>query len=111
MKRIALALFAAAGLAATAARADHLTVNGSVQFGPNQGPGYYRPAPPAPPTYYAPRGYWTEVAVNVWVPGRWVVGHDRWGRRVNVWEPAHTERRMQRVWVDARGRHDRHWNG
>lgn len=106
MKRIALALLAAAGLAATTARADRVTVNGSINIGSSYGaPGYYRPAPPA---YYAPaRGYWKDVFVDVWIPGCWVVRQDRWGRRYSVWEPGHHERRVQRVWVEGYGHHDR----
>ncbi len=113
MKRIAIALLAAAGLAATTARADHdsrVTVRGSITIGAPVAPVYVAPAPvyvPAP--RYAPpppaRGYWKEVTVKTWVPERWVVVHNRWGRPERVCEPGHFVYRTDRVWVD--GRNDR----
>lgn len=92
MKRIALALFAATGLAITAARADHLDVRGSINF---DAPGYYTPG------YAAPSGYWQDVSYNEWIPGHWEVRRNDWGRGYNVWEPGHYEIRTRRVWVDA----------
>jgi hypothetical protein len=123
MKRIALAFIAAAAFAAGSARADHVSVRGSISFG---SPGYYAPAPvyvaPSAPVYCAPapRGYWQNTEVKVWVPARWVTTYDRWGRPYNQIEPAHLESHIQRVWVDAdanrgwmHGRRDyrRGWNG
>ncbi len=108
MKHIALSLLAAAGLAVTSARADHVAVRGSISFG---APGY---VVPAPGYYYAPgydapaRGYWRNVAVNVWVPGHWDSGRDYMGNYVNRWEPGHYEVRTQRVWVDAYAGHEQH---
>jgi hypothetical protein len=116
MKRLAIALLAAAGLAASSARADHdsrVTVRGSIHVG---APIYSAPSPvcetPAP-VYYAPaphhhapaRGYWKEVVVKTWIPERWSVRHDRWGRPIRVCEPGHYAYRTDRIWVD--GRHDR----
>lgn len=110
MKHIALSLLAAAGLAVTSARADHVAVGGSITFG---SPGYYAPAP----GYYAPAysapvdGYWRDVPVNVWVPGHWESGRDYMGNYVNRWEPGHYVVRSQRVWVsgyEARREHE-HW--
>lgn len=105
MKHIALSLLAAAGLAVTSARADHVAVGGSITFG---SPGYVAPAPGyyGPgyygPGYYAPaNGYWRDVAVNVWVPGHWESGRDYMGNYVNRWDPGHYVVRSQRVWVNA----------
>jgi hypothetical protein len=121
MKRIAIALlFSAAALAANSARADT-----RVSVGINLGNPVYRPAPvvvapapvvvapapaycppPAAPVVYAPaRGYWKDVTVKTWVPERWVMSRDRFGRPVRVCEPGHFDYRTDRVWVD--GRNDR----
>ena len=114
MKRIALTLItAAAALAAHSARADT-----RVHVGVNLGGPVFRPAPPvvvyAPPppvvvtrapVVVAPRGYWKEVQVKTWVPERWFVRHNRWGRAERVCEPGYYTYRTDRVWVD--GRHDR----
>jgi hypothetical protein len=123
MKHIALSLLAVAGLAAGAtARADHVTVRGSIAIGNP----VYAPAPvyvtPAP-VYVAPRGYWRETAMNVWVPSQWAIRYDRFGRPTNYWQPGHYEVRNQRVWVEAdsryhhdgrweheRGEHEGYWN-
>lgn len=106
MKRIALALLAAAGLTATAARADRVDIRGSINLGgpayapTYTAPGYYVPAYPA-------RGYWREVTVPVLIPGRWITRHDAWGRHIRIWEPAHNEYRRERVWVEAGREHYR----
>lgn len=114
MKRIATALLAtAAALAATSARAET-----RVHIGVNVGAPVYRSAhvyspapvmdycPPEPAVVYAPapRGYWKDVTVKTWVPERWVMSTDRWGRSVRVCEPGHFVYRTERVWVD--GGHD-----
>lgn len=119
MKRIAIALLAtAAGLAATSARADT-----RVHIGVNVGGPAYRPAPPAvvvappPAVVYSPapvvvvppRGYWKDVQIKTWVPERWVMSRDRWGRSVRVCEPGYYTYTTQRVWID--GDRDRHDNG
>ncbi len=111
MKRIALALLAsAAALAATTARADT-----RVSIGVNLGAPVYTPAPsvvyapapvmraPAPAVVYAPpaRGYWKDVTVKTWVPERWVMSRDRWGRPIRVCEPGHFAFTTNRVWVDT----------
>lgn len=120
MKRIAIALLATVGLAAVhSARADT-----QVRIGVNVGVPVYRPAPPpavvvAPAPAYCPppapvvvapaRGYWKDVQVKTWVPERWVVRHNRWGRPERYCEPGYYTYTTQRVWVDAhdhRG-HDR----
>jgi hypothetical protein len=110
MKRIALAVLAAAGLTASVARADHdsrVTVRGSVTIG---APVYSAPVPvyaPAPvyaptPVYTAPaRGYWKDVTVKTWVPERWVMTRNHWGRPVRVFEPGYFAYRTDRVWVDT----------
>jgi hypothetical protein len=105
MKRIALSLLAVAGLTTgTLARADHVDVRGSINFGTpiyNE-PRYAAPVyAPSAPVYVAPRGYWQETAVNVWIPSHWVARHDRFGRSINYWEPGHYEVQTQRVWIDA----------
>jgi hypothetical protein len=110
MSRITFALLAtAAALAAgSAARADT-----RVSIGVNVGP-VYRPAPPvvayvpAPTVVVAPRGYWKEVQVRTWVPERWIVRHNRWGRAERICEPGHYVYHTDRVWVATNDRHDRH---
>jgi hypothetical protein len=111
MKHLTLALVATvAALAATSARADT-----RVSIGINLGLPVYRPAPPtvvvAPPAYthsrapvvVAPaRGYWKEVVVKTWVPERYVVRHNRWGRPERIREPGYYAYRTERVWVDGR---------
>lgn len=103
MKTIALSLLAVLGLAATSARADHVTVQGSINLGvPQPAPVYY-----GAPNYYSPAGYWRDVAVNVWIPAHWVSRSDSYGRAINYYEPAHYEVRTQRVWVSAYADRDR----
>jgi hypothetical protein len=125
MKRIAIALVvSAAALAASSARADT-----RVQIGVNIGaPAYRRSAPvivnaPAPTVVYAPptvvyapppavivappRGYWKEVQVKTWVPERWVVRTNRWGRAERYCEPGYYTYHTDRVWVDGRSDHGR----
>ena len=110
MKRITIALLATvAALAATSARADT-----RVSIGVNVGVPAYRPAPPvvayapAPTVVVAPsRGYWKEITVKTWVPERWVVRHNRWGRPERYCEPGYYTYRTDRVWVDGRGHDDR----
>ena len=121
MKRFAIALLVtAAALAASSARA-HTNVSIGVRFGTPAvvpapvvipaAPVFAAPAPaycppPVAPVYYAPaRGYWKDVTVKTWVPERWFMSRDRWGRPVRVCEPGYYTYRTDRVWVD--GRHDR----
>jgi hypothetical protein len=121
MKTITFSLLTLlAGFAATAARAEHrVHVGIHVNSGPAYGatvPTYYPPAPVVvAPTYspvynpvvVAPRGYWQDVTVKTWIPGRWTHSRDRWGRPVRVFEPAHYAYTTNRVWVDGRDyRHD-----
>ena len=116
MKITALTVLATAVLAAGSARAET-----HVRIGVNVGAPVYRsPAPivVAPPVAYAPppvvvvapspRGYWKEVPVKTWVPERWVVRHNRWGRPERYCEPGYYTYTTQRVWVDSRDnrRHD-----
>ncbi|MES2692144.1 MAG: hypothetical protein V4773_01640 [Verrucomicrobiota bacterium] len=120
MKRIAIALIATAA-AALAANTAHAGTD--VRIGVNIGGPSYRPAPPvvvarpptvvyAPPVVVAPsRGYWKDVTVKTWVPERWVVRHNRWGRSERVCEPGYYTYTTNRVWVDGRNDrfdHDRH---
>lgn len=112
MKRLALALLATAGLATTGARAGHdsrVVVHADISIGAPayRAPSHYVHAP----RHYAPsRGYWKEVVVKTWVPERWVVRHDRWGRPFRHCEPGYFVYHTNRVWVDddcapvARGR-------
>lgn len=99
MNHITLAFLAACSLAAVPARADHVTFQGSVNFGtpgyvaPN--PGYYAPG------YYAPSGYWRDVPVNVWVPPHWEVRTNVFGQSYNEYEPGQYVTRVQRVWVNG----------
>ena len=110
MKRIAFALLAtaAAALAVNSARADT-----RVSIGVNLGGPSYRPAPtvvyaPPPAVVVAPsRGYWKDVQVKTWVPERWVVRHNRWGRAERVCEPGYYTYTTNRVWVDGRSDHGR----
>ena len=53
--------------------------------------------------YRNDEGYWREVAVQVWVPGCWIVERDYYGRACRRYSEAHYERRNNRVWVT----HDR----
>lgn len=113
MKRITIALLAtAATLAVASARADT-----RFSIGVNIGVPTYRPAPPTvvyappPPAVCPPavvvapaRGYWKDVTVKTWVPERWVVSRDRWGRPVRHCEPGYYAYRTERVWVEAPGR-------
>ncbi len=113
MKRIALALFAAAGLAVSAARADNVRISGTIHFGT---PVYNAPAycPPPAPLYCpptAPAGYWRDQTVEVWVPGHWTTRRDHHGRVVSFWEPPHKECRTQRVWVDSYAVRDPRYRG
>ncbi|HVS50922.1 MAG TPA: hypothetical protein VHD62_01110 [Opitutaceae bacterium] len=115
MKPIALALVVTlAGLGATAARADysHVSVDFGIAARPNYtAPAYYPPGTtiiaPAPRYDYAPvaGGHWENVSVKTWVPGRWVVTRDRWGRSYRSFENGYYAFRTERVWVD--GRHER----
>ena len=107
MKRITIALLAtAAMLTVASARADT-----RFSIGVNIGVPTYRPAPPT--VVYAPppavvvtpaRGYWKDVAVKTWVPERWVVSRDRWGRPVRHCEPGYYAYRTERVWVETHER-------
>lgn len=112
MKRITIALLAtAATFAVASARADT-----RFSIGVNIGVPTYRSAPPtvvyAPPVAVCPpaavvapaRGYWKDVAVKTWVPERWVVSRDRWGRPVRHCEPGYYAYRTERVWVETHGR-------
>jgi hypothetical protein len=97
MKRIALAFIAAAGLAVTAARADHVDVRASINLGR---PAYVTPVQmPIYGPVYDGRGYWQDVSTRVWVPPHWEVTYDYYGRRFNQWQPGHYEMRNNRVWV------------
>lgn len=105
MNRITIALLAAASLAALPARAGHdsrVSISGHIHLGA-PAPVYVAPnhCPPAP-TYYTPaRGYWKDVVVKTWVPERWIVRHDRWGRPYRTCEPGYFAYRTERVWVDG----------
>lgn len=105
MKRITIALLAAASLAALPARASHdsrVIISGNVHIN-SAAPVYHAPAYcPPPAVHYAPaRGYWKDVVVKTWVPERWVVRHDRWGRPFRACEPGYFAYRTERVWVDG----------
>jgi len=127
MNRLAIALVvSAAAFAASSAHADS-----RVRIGVSVGsPSYYTPAPvavyaPAPTVVYAPpptavvapaRGYWTDVQVRTWVPERWMVRTNRWGRAERFCEPGHYVYHTERIWVDGRPDHrpgyaynDRRW--
>ncbi len=47
------------------------------------------------------RGYWKEVVVETWVPARWDIRQDRWGREVRTYRPGYMSRRVNRVWVSG----------
>ncbi len=106
MKTIALALLvSAAAVATSSARADT-----RISFGLNVSLPAYGVVPPAvdyapPPTIVyapvAPRGYWEEVVVKIWIPERIVIAHNRWGRAERVCEPGYFTYRTDRVWIEA----------
>lgn len=98
MKRIALALFAAAGLAASVAHADS-RFSATVHI--SNGPSVSHVAPM--PVRHG--GHWRDISYQVWVPPHWAVRHDRWGHPVRVWMPGHYETRVRREWVASYGRH------
>lgn len=50
----------------------------------------------------APRGYWRDVTVKTWIPERWVMTRNRWGRAVRIFEPGYFTCSTSRMWVDAR---------
>lgn len=113
MKRITLALLTGTALLA----AHSLRADTQIRIGVNLGGRDCPPAPrvivaPAPTVIYAPppavvvaapRGYWQEVEVKTWVPERWVVRHNRWGRAERVCEPGYYTYSTQRVWVESPG--------
>ena len=49
----------------------------------------------------APRGYWRDVTVKTWIPERWVMTRNRWGRAVRIFEPGYFTCSTSRMWVDA----------
>jgi hypothetical protein len=114
MKTIALLLTTALAGFATTARADHgrIDVGVGVTFGTPRVAPIYVPAP-----HYRPaRGHWENVTVKSWVPARWIVTRDRWGRPHRVLQNGYYTYRTERVWVEGgrplygySGRHD--WNG
>ena len=73
-------------------------------------PAYCAPAVPVVVEYRRPeepRGYWREVVVKTWVPARWVVSHNYFGRAHRRLEPGYFAYRTDRVWVDfGRGHGD-----
>ena len=81
-----------------------------VPASPGYGDGYGRPAPVPVPVYRdacpppAPRGYWTEVPVKVWVPAEWIVSRGHHGRDVRTLRPGYFTYRTDRVWVADAGR-------
>lgn len=54
------------------------------------------------------RGYWKEIRVKIWVPGRWVIEHSRHGRDYRRYVEGYYTYRTDRVWVsyDRRDRRD-----
>jgi hypothetical protein len=72
---------------------------------PARGYGYATPVPsyrdnfPSP----APRGFWKEVSVKVWVPAERVRSHDRHGHLVYSTRPGYFTYRTERVWVADAG--------
>lgn len=61
----------------------------------------YRAPDYCPPP--APRGYWKDVSVKVWVPAEWVVSRDRRGCEVRSLRPGYFTYRTDRVWVADAG--------
>lgn len=59
----------------------------------------------------APRGYWKDVSVKVWVPAEWVVSRERHGRDVRTLRPGYFTYRTDRVWVADAGRPGPHGYG
>lgn len=105
-------LTAAATLVASPLRAEtRLSLN--VHFGLPFAHAPARPifvAPPPlviratpPPVVCVPApGHWREVVVRTWIPERWVLAQDRFGRTVRRFEPGHTVCRTERVWINPR---------
>ncbi|MCX6955144.1 MAG: hypothetical protein NTV51_23575, partial [Verrucomicrobia bacterium] len=110
-----------AGLANTASAGTDIHLN--IGIGGRPGPvivaPHYAPVPVAPvygygyevrraPDYRdcpppAPRGYWKEIAVKVWVPAEWIVTRDRRGCEVRSLRPGYFTYRTDRVWVADAG--------
>ncbi len=70
--------------------------------------------PPPPPAYCpppAPSGYWREVQVRDWVPGRWVCTRDHCGREIRVYQQGYYTYRTDRVWVATSENHHGHPGG
>jgi hypothetical protein len=117
-------LLTAAALAGPALRAET-----RVSIGVHFGAPSYRPVPPVvvapvppPVVVYAPtsngpcapaHGYWKEIVTKTWVPERWVVSRDRWGRHVRTCVPGYYTYHTDRVWVDSRHspHHPGHFGG
>ncbi len=111
MKLTTIALLTAAtALAAAPLRAEtHFSIGfhfGVPAYVPAR-PVFVAPPPlivrAAPPTIvYAPApGYWKDVVVRTWIPERWLLTRDRFGRTVRICEPGYTACRTERVWVDV----------
>ncbi|MEY4938393.1 MAG: hypothetical protein RIQ93_128 [Verrucomicrobiota bacterium] len=108
-----------AGLGIVSVRAESRVSFGvEINRGPSYAHPHYAPAPgyyPAPARSHAPvRGHWEDVTVKNWVPERWIMSRDRWGRTIRVLEPRYFTCRTERVWVEnnragvygyAKGRH------
>ena len=111
---LGIALAGLLSLSPMAANAGNVAWNVSVGggyaggYGGGYGYGYGRPAPvpvyrdACPPP--APRGYWTEVPVKVWVPAEWIVSRGHHGRDVRTLRPGYFTYRTDRVWVADAGR-------
>lgn len=52
------------------------------------------------------RGYWKQIAVRTWVPGRWVMHYDNCGRRFRHFERGYYTFHTEYVWVSGRGYRD-----
>jgi hypothetical protein len=96
------------GLIVGAVVADNSHHN--VSYGP--APVVYQPAPvvcaPAPVVVDSCNtGYWSNVNVQVYVPGCWAFRYDC-GRQVRYYVTAHYETRTNRVWVANNSHYDSH---
>jgi hypothetical protein len=56
-------------------------------------------------------GYWKDVSVRHWVPARWIVECDRYGREYRRLIPGHFVYRTDRVWVSHDRGYDRYDRG
>jgi len=105
-----------AGLANTASAGPDIHLN--IGIGGRPGPVIVAPRYAPVPVYGyrdcpppAPRGYWRDVSVKVWVPAEWVVTRDHHGHAMRSLRPGYFTYRTDRVWVADAGPHGGYAHG